>query len=261
MADLFLPVLMYHRISKNKGAENYTVSSEDFYKQMQYLHEQGFKSLTTDDIPDLGEGEYKKIIMITFDDGCVTDYTEAYPILKKYGFKATFFVNTDQVAKDGYMDWGQILELQREGNKIESHTHTHPNYISLLKEDMIRGELAISKKTIEGKLNTPAVSLSLPGGDYSRKIKKIADEVGYEYVFVSKPGRNPLSLKRRNVFSRIAIMQRTSLERFRGIVNNDSFISNLNTVNYYLKLIAKKIIGARRYYHLWNKYFKLRGKK
>lgn len=100
-----IPVLMYHHILPQKG---FIASSVDeFEAQMKYLHEKGYKTLTSSEFRDfmLGTKSFKKAVFITFDDGWRDNYIYAYPILKKYGLKATIFVVTkwiEEASKKAY---------------------------------------------------------------------------------------------------------------------------------------------------------------
>src|SRR5262245_28444353 len=68
----------------------------------------------------------KKLVILNFDDGRKTQFTQAKPILDKYGYKATFYVVCQYSdSKKGYMNWTELETLHREGHDIESHTNNH----------------------------------------------------------------------------------------------------------------------------------------
>ena len=69
-----------------------------------------------------------KLVVLTFDDSKASHYTVVRPLLKKYGFGATFFVTegfTFRTNKDDYLTWEQIAELHRDGFEIGNHTRDH----------------------------------------------------------------------------------------------------------------------------------------
>jgi peptidoglycan/xylan/chitin deacetylase (PgdA/CDA1 family) len=69
-----------------------------------------------------------RIVVLTFDDSVASHYTVARPILKKYGFGATFFITEGfefKTDKRHYMTWEQIAELHRDGFEIGNHTRDH----------------------------------------------------------------------------------------------------------------------------------------
>jgi len=76
----------------------------------------------------IGNTNDKKIVILNFDDGRKSQFTEAKPILDKYGFKATFYVVCGYLGnKPGYMNWTEVKQLSAEGHDIESHTMNHRN--------------------------------------------------------------------------------------------------------------------------------------
>ncbi len=254
MKAILLPILMYHKVSNDEAKGNYIVSIEAFEDQMRYLSENGFKTVVPEEIRYLNEKPTHKLIMITFDDGFETDYTRAYPILKKYGFRAVCFITTDFVSKKGHLTWEQIKKLKEEGFSIQSHSHTHPLF-GMLEASVIRKEISISKKIIEDKLNMNVISLALPGGSHPGNIKEIAQEQGYQYVFNSKPCINMLNGREITFFGRALINKKTSLEEFRRVVNADKVTFLMASLFYHLKNIIKKLIGQKIYYLAWRRYF------
>jgi len=76
----------------------------------------------------IGNTNDKKIVILNFDDGRKSQFTEAKPILDKFGFKATFYVVCGYLGnKPGYMNWTEVKQLSAEGHDIESHTMNHRN--------------------------------------------------------------------------------------------------------------------------------------
>lgn len=101
-----VPILMYHYIGDSDTKEGVT-SVENFDAQMAALKEAGYHSVSFDDLiayVDNGVALPSKPIVITLDDGYENNYTNAYPILKKYGFCATINVIVSSVGKDTYKD-------------------------------------------------------------------------------------------------------------------------------------------------------------
>lgn len=246
---------MYHRITDNKTKNNYDVPIISFEEQMQYLYQNGFKTIIPEEIPELSEINGVKWIMITFDDGYKTDYISALPILRKYGFKGVSFVTTGFLGKDIYMKWEQVQKLKEEGFSIQSHTHTH-TLLKAAHAQNIEQELLISKKSIEEKLKNKVISLSLPGGSYSEKVKNIALKQEYRYIFNSKPSLNIINNGTNDIFYRVPITRNTTLKKFKNIVNLDKKTYKLAELTYSIRNIVKTCIGTKRYYEFWNTYSK-----
>ncbi len=121
-------ILMYHSIDYEKN-NNLRMPKEKFSEQMKYIKDNGYTTLTVSQLHDFIEKDSpipKKSVVITLDDGYADNYTNAYPILKKYGINATIFVITDSIDKDNsYLNSKQIKELQNNGIDIQSHTTNH----------------------------------------------------------------------------------------------------------------------------------------
>ena len=82
-------------------------------------------------------GNDNKVVILNFDDSQKSQYTNAKPILDKYGFKATFYVVCTYIgAKQGYMNWQQVGTLHREGHDIASHSMHHIHLDKLPKKDI-----------------------------------------------------------------------------------------------------------------------------
>ena len=107
------------------------------------------------------------MITFTFDDGYLSTYQYAYPILKKYGYVGTAFIIPSLVGKEGYMNWAQITELYRNGWEIGSHSYTHPHLTQLSLEDLEK-ELYLSKQDLE-RHGFYVISFASPYGEWDEK--------------------------------------------------------------------------------------------
>jgi peptidoglycan/xylan/chitin deacetylase (PgdA/CDA1 family) len=128
---------MYHYISAPPaGADVYrrdlSVTPEMFDRHLAFLHDQGYSVVTLDDLLyALAQGRPlpPKPVILTFDDGYVDNYTEAFPILRKHSMVGHFFIISDFVnaGREGYMTWPQIEEMSAAGQRFGSHSRDHPN--------------------------------------------------------------------------------------------------------------------------------------
>ena len=143
-------VLNYHKVDNMNIS--LSVLPEDFDRQMKYLSENGYHTITPDELYDslAGNAELpENPVLITFDDGYEDNYQNAYPILKKYDFKATVFVISSFLGVyPNYLTWDQAREMDENGISIQSHTVDHKSMTDLT-DDELRTELVDSKKKIE----------------------------------------------------------------------------------------------------------------
>ena len=81
--------------------------------------------ITIEDSTDIFIDSDKFLYMVTFDDGYVSDYTIVFPLMESLGIRATFFINTSNIGKPGFLNWSMVTEMQKKGNVFGSHGHNH----------------------------------------------------------------------------------------------------------------------------------------
>jgi len=163
-----VPVLNYHQVEQKNG-NPLTLWPDQFEAQMAYLADEGYTTITIDEMMDALENGTplpEKPVIITFDDGYADNYEYAYPILKKYGFKATIFLIYDFTnTYPNYLTWEQINEMKESGLiHFESHTMTHANLAELNSADELRHEIADSHDLLSEKLGYDMHYIAYPGG-------------------------------------------------------------------------------------------------
>ncbi len=172
-----MPLLLYHAIDDHIfGQKELFVSPGEFEKQMKYLYDQGYTTLTFSNIHDAYQ--YKKPILITFDDGYRDVYQYAYPILKKFHLKATVFLVAGLVDNPEFITRKEIREMS-DVFSFESHTLNHPKLDSLNRLK-IEEECKKSKEIIEGITGKTVNALSFPYGRYNKDTLDIAKKY-YKY--------------------------------------------------------------------------------
>jgi peptidoglycan/xylan/chitin deacetylase (PgdA/CDA1 family) len=188
--DQGIPVLMYHSVSNKKGSKLF-MPVEKFRQQMKYLKDNGYNTLTAEEALEHfknGSTVPEKSVLITLDDGYSDNYTEAFPILKEYGLKATVFVITASIDKDtGKLTSQQIKEMAENGISIQSHTVNHDDLSSLPYEKQL-STLEDSKKQIENLTGKKVFCLAYPFGKYNKKTIQALQEAGYQMAFTIRPG-------------------------------------------------------------------------
>ena len=222
--DKGIPVLMYHAIGYEKG-NNARVPKEKFKAQMKYLKDNSYSTLTLDEAYDFfikDKPVPEKAVVLTFDDGYVDNYSEALPILRELGFKATIFVITDVVDKSpGYMKLEQLKEMQASGMDIQSHTVYHDNLTKLSYEKQVK-TLKESKQFLESALSKKIQYFAYPYGVYSKETLTAVKEAGYTMAFTTA-GRWSDKVDGVLTLDRVFIS---------GSANLDVFIERITNPNY-----------------------------
>lgn len=178
---IHVPILLYHRIRDNKPYDRYSVTIENFDKQMAYLKNNGYNvipfslfysALTTDQkLPE-------NPMVISFDDNYVDQYTNAYPILKKYNFPAIFYIQTKMTNHKTFLSWEMMREMLKNNMEIGSHTVGHRKLTKISAKDL-EYELLASQEILEQNLYTSIYDFAYPYGLYSKDVAKAVEAAGY----------------------------------------------------------------------------------
>lgn len=192
-----VPILTYHQIAVTTYKEDplrLAIPPQRFEAQMKYLFKRGFVTMTLDELIGMVKGINRacgRRIVITFDDGYLDNYTNAFPILKKYGYSATIFLVSSFIGKmDSWriesqtrlMDWSHVREMSRYGICFQSHTATHLD-LTTLADDVVSEELIEARKKIEDVLGIPVKHLAYPYGRYNKRVMRLTNDAGYASAY------------------------------------------------------------------------------
>lgn len=129
----------------------------------------------------------KEAIVFTFDDGGVSFNTVAAPILEKYGMRGLFFIATKYIDMPGFLNKEQVAQLAERGHLVGSHSHTHPERISILSKDEIASEWQTSQAILTEILGQTPQIASIPNGYSSSAVLKVMSEAGIREIHTSEP--------------------------------------------------------------------------
>lgn len=183
-------LLMYHHISTRTPPSTST-SPTDFIQHLDTLNKDGFEVWPINRVvqqikrrrplPD-------KVAVITFDDGYISVYEEALPILKDRGLPFTIFVNADPVNEKRplYMSWAQLKEAQEAGGTIANHTLSHTHLIRKQEDESdtawlerVSHEIDANQQEIIKHLGSAPKVFAYPYGEYNPEIQKLVQKMGY----------------------------------------------------------------------------------
>ena len=125
-----------------------------------------------------------KLVVLTFDDSSASHYTNARPVLKRYGFGATFFITegfTFPANKKDYLTWAQIAELHRDGFEIGNHTRDHLAITEKTVPRLAEQLDAIVQRCREHGIPTP-VSFAWPGNKFHVSALPILQQAGIRFA-------------------------------------------------------------------------------
>ncbi|MEW6041076.1 MAG: polysaccharide deacetylase family protein [Elusimicrobiota bacterium] len=183
-------ILCYHKVDYYKaGYHGIVVKPGIFFSQMKYLYNRGYGTISLTELAAVisRKGRIpRKRFVITFDDGYENFYLYAFPVLKKFNFKATVFISAGFIGKvfaypkqpdEKHLSENQIKELAQDVD-FGAHTVTHPD-LAALTRDKIAEEVINSKKIIEAITLKPVETFCYPYGKYNEEVKKVVQETGF----------------------------------------------------------------------------------
>jgi peptidoglycan/xylan/chitin deacetylase (PgdA/CDA1 family) len=183
-------------------------------------------------------------VVVTFDDGHISNYFAAkYMFENNYG-SADFFINPERVGDEFYMTWQHINELCCWGMSIQSHGLDH-QYLSDCDDSELDRQLRDSKNIIEQHTNQPVTILAPPGGRFDKRTSQLAADLGYQCIANSQPG------KVRNIdsyhFSRFAVLTGYSVNDLLSAQKKINIITLKLQMKYVVLKIIKTLLGNARY--------------
>lgn len=226
MAASRIVFLMYHElelpgrtlVQSEPGYVRYILKLETFRRQMEWMKTSGVRGLS---VTEAVRYPQDPGVCITFDDGCETDLIAAAPILREFGFNATFYLTAGFLGTPGYLRADQVRELNALGFEIGCHSMTHP-YLSDLTDAELKREIVDAKLQIEQILSHPIEHFSCPGGRFDRRTLETARRTGFRTVANSRFHANssrtsPYELGRVAVLRDLPLKEFAATSRGRGL--------------------------------------------
>ncbi len=185
-------ILTYHSLDESRSVVS--ISPPMFKKQMEFLWEKGYQTLSLSELINCIHQKKlfpEKTFVINFDDGYKNTYTEAFPVLKEFGFKGTAFLITDYcggfndwpgetywIERRPLLSWSEIKEMHKYGFEFGAHTLTHPD-LTQIPIERAEQEIIQSKAHIQDHLGVDVQLFAYPYGKYNSKVKEIVQKQFY----------------------------------------------------------------------------------
>lgn len=208
-----VPVLMYHAVSDYCwGYDELFVSPSTLEQQLQYLVENDYDCIWFEDLAYLDE--YEKPVILTFDDGYDDNYTDLFPLLQKYGVKATIFIIGQDVSGINHkMNEAQMREMADSGLvSLQAHGYTHHDMDAMGEETLIY-ELSETQKVVARITGRVPYVLCYPTGKYSSLTIEVAERY-YNFGLKMTGGLFNTSVDSPYKISRYYIARSTDLYTF-----------------------------------------------
>ena len=179
---------MYHRFGESKYPST-NIQLDVFKKQLEIIEKAGIKFIHPRDFENsLSQQKKHRKILFTVDDGLLSFYKNAWPILKDKKIPFILFINTREVGAFNYMNWDQIIEIYNSDNvEIGNHSHSH-EYLVEETPEIIKKDILKSIEIFENKLGKNSKFFSYPFGEYSDEFKQIIKDLGFKYAFGQHSG-------------------------------------------------------------------------
>jgi peptidoglycan/xylan/chitin deacetylase (PgdA/CDA1 family) len=227
--------LLYHELRPEASAYSYVLPTARFAEHLALFAR-------------LGAESYQPVI--TFDDGHVSNYTQALPLLDRHGVEAHFFITAGWTGeRAGFMTSAEIRALRAAGHTIGAHGWSH-TLLTQCSPAELQHELVDAKQRLEDTLGEPVTSLSLPGGRANAGVCQAVRAAGYTTVWTSVPGATALPLRDR--VGRYNIRAGVTDETLRQLLDPSSgALARAGRVQGW-KARAQALLGDRLYARLWS---------
>lgn len=242
---------MYHGLHTGRedgiGFDSrYSVHPSAFSRQMAMLEDSG-NALSSISEDSMGTPGLR--VIVSFDDGDITNSTVALPILYKHRLRAIFFITSGRIGKRGMVSKKQVLGLAEAGMIIGAHGDSH-RFLTSLSDSELDRELCVSRDVLSHLSGQPVDFLSLPGGRESPRVIAAATRAGYKWIFGSRPALNTFSQSSSGLgraLGRVAIDRDLSDRGFAGLITWRGSALHWIRARHSILSLPKQLLGDQRY--------------
>ncbi len=190
-------IFIYHRFGEHKYPST-NISLEAFTSHLEHLKQTKTEVHSLSEIVrQLKHGQLlpTKAAVLTVDDAFTTFLSNGMPILRKYGFPVTLFVNTDSVGTRGYLDWDELRALVKEGVVIGNHSATHDYLIeqtadesTAMWRERVKSDIMRAQSAFKKELGLLPTLFAYPYGEFSPELVALVQELGFEAAISQQSG-------------------------------------------------------------------------
>jgi peptidoglycan/xylan/chitin deacetylase (PgdA/CDA1 family) len=203
-------VVMYHRVDAWAPADaisqRLTISPSQFAVELSELHRLGLRTIGIAElVHESAKHGPRRAVLLTFDDGYGDQYRYAFPILRRFGDRATFFVNTATVGTAGHLTWREVEAMLRAGMSIECHGVDHVDLASLDAAEQTY-QIDGCVRSLREHLRVSVLAFAYPSGGFDSETIRLVRQAGMLLGFTTDPRfqrdpRSPYQIARVRVLS------------------------------------------------------------
>lgn len=232
---------LYHELRPEPSRYSYVIPCAAFEE-----HCRLYRQISDRGAPEILRPE------VTFDDGNLSDYLYALPVLQKAGLGAHFFITAGWTGqRAGYMGAVELRALDAAGMTIGAHGCTH-KLLTACTDAELNTELVEAKERLEDILGCAVLTMSLPGGRASERVLRACRAAGYTAVFTSAPtATDDAAIPARSTFGRMNLRADTTPAWLERILDPRTGLLARQGRSDRVKGLAKAVLGDRLYAAAW----------
>ncbi|HXN53035.1 MAG TPA: polysaccharide deacetylase family protein [Candidatus Acidoferrum sp.] len=228
--------LTYHELELQNARDVYRVSRAQFEQHLTVLR--GLDSA------------YCKH-HVTFDDGHISNYDLALPLLEKYRIQSIFFITTEWIGAQDRMSVQHLRELLVQGHQVESHSCSHA-FLPGCSDSRLLNELQGSRRRLEDVLGSAVTAASLPYGRWDRRVLRACLKAGYTQVYTSDPWLSATAREGIEVAGRLTLRNSVDAVQLRRLLTAKGLTRARLQMPFRMKQALKVCIGDRMYHRVWH---------
>jgi peptidoglycan/xylan/chitin deacetylase (PgdA/CDA1 family) len=232
-------ILTYHELGHETSSDLYRVSIGQFESHLRLL----------DNLSSQLRVNYKDY-SITFDDGHISHYNLAFPVLTKDMIRCTFFITTEWIGSSERMSKQHIRYLVEAGHRVGSHSCSHP-FLPNCSDEQLRYEVGISKEKLQDTIGSEVTTISVPYGRWDNRVLRACREAGYTWVYTSDPWLTAAEREGVMCCGRLTVRNSFSAHHLQALLTARGLAKARLQAPFMAKQALKACIGDRIYHRLW----------
>jgi len=232
----FTMILTYHEINSTSSPYVYSATVPELREHVQLIR---------------SFSNFARSTRISFDDGHLSQFTQALPVLEKEHHRGMFFITAGWIgSRAGYMSWSQLRELAALGHEVQAHGLTHA-LLTQCTPEQLATELRNSRQCLQDRLGLPVNAISMPGGRWNARVLEACAQEGYRTVYTSHPYMKTKFAGGVTVIGRAMVRRSTTAPKLLALLHSEKEIWSRERIQFHLKHGLRSTLGDGLYHRLW----------